>query len=113
QLPVGTGPFVYREYQRDRLIRYYSHPEYWEHQVNLDQLVFDITPNGTTRIAKLLTKECDVTPHPSATQSSVLRQRDDIELEQQDNLNVGYWAFNTERVPFNNPQVRRALAHAI
>ena len=63
QLPVGTGPFVYREYQRDPLIRYYSHPEYWEHQVNLDQLVFDITPNGTTRIAKLLTKECDVTPH--------------------------------------------------
>ena len=54
-----------------------------------------------------------MSPHTSATQSSVLRQRDDIELEQQDNLNVGYWAFNTERVPFNNPQVRRALAHAI
>ncbi len=113
QLPVGTGPFVYREYKRDRLIRYYSHPDYWEHQVNLDQLVFDITPNGTTRIVKLLTKECDVTPHPSATQLNVLRERSDIDLQQQDNLNIGYWAFNTERVPFNDPKVRRALAHAV
>ncbi|WP_105199137.1 ABC transporter substrate-binding protein [Pseudoalteromonas sp. T1lg10] len=113
QYPVGTGPFVYREFQRDRFIRYYSHPDYWEHQVNLDQLVFDITPNGTTRIVKLLTKECDVTPHPSATQLDVLRERSDIDVQQQDNLNIGYWAFNTERVPFNDPDVRRALAHAI
>lgn len=112
-LPVGTGPFFYRDYQRDHLVRYYSNPDYWEHQVNLDQLVFDITPNGTTRIAKLLTKECSMTPHPSASQLSVLEQRKDINLAEQDNLNVGYWAFNTERIPFNDPKVRRALAHAI
>lgn len=112
-LPVGTGPYMYRGFQRDRFVRYYRHPHYWQHEVALEQLVFDITPNGTTRIAKLLTKECDVTPHPNSLQLEVLNARDDIEVQEKSNLNVGYWAFNTERPPFNDPLVRKALAHAI
>jgi cationic peptide transport system substrate-binding protein len=75
--------------------------------------VYDITPNGTTRIAKMLTKECDVTAHPSSAQLSILAQRDDINVEKETNLNIGYWAFNTERAPFDDLRVRKALAHAI
>ncbi len=112
-LPVGSGPYLYRNYKRDSVLRLYKNPDYWKHPVALEQLVFDITPNGNTRIAKMLTKECDITPHPSNTQLSVLSERADIEVEKKTNLNVGYWAFNTERPPFNNPDVRRALAHAI
>ena len=111
--PVGTGPYKYREFLRDNLIRYYRHDDYWKHPVHLEQLVYDITTNGTSRIAKMLTKECDITAHPSATQLSVLEQRQDIEVEKAANLNIGYWAFNTEKPPFDNPQVRRALAHSI
>lgn len=113
QLPIGTGPYIYKEYRRDHLVRYYRNNDYWKHKVVLEQLVYDITPNGTTRIAKMLTKECDVTAHPSSTQLSILAQRDDIKVQKETNLNVGYWAFNTERPPFNDIRVRQALAHAI
>lgn len=113
QLPIGTGPYIYKEYRRDHLVRYYRNNDYWKHKVTLEQLVYDITPNGTTRIAKMLTKECDVTAHPSSTQLSILAQRDDIKVQKETNLNVGYWAFNTERPPFNDIRVRQALAHAI
>ena len=113
QLPIGTGPYIYKEYRRDHLVRYYRNNDYWKHKVILEQLVYDITPNGTTRIAKMLTKECDVTAHPSSTQLSILAQRDDIKVQKETNLNVGYWAFNTERPPFNDIRVRQALAHAI
>ena len=111
--PVGTGPYIYKEYRRDHLVRFYKNPVYWKHDVVLDQLVYDITPNGTTRIAKMLTKECDVTAHPSSAQLSILAQRDDINVEKETNLNIGYWAFNTERPPFDDIRVRQALAHAI
>lgn len=62
---------------------------------------------------KILTKECDVTAHPSSAQLSILAQRDDINVERETNLNIGYWAFNTERPPFDNLKVRQALVHAI
>ncbi|WP_209327064.1 ABC transporter substrate-binding protein [Pseudoalteromonas sp. PA2MD11] len=113
QYPVGTGPYVYKEYRRDRLIRYYRNPDYWKHPVALEQLVYDITPNGTTRVAKMLTKECDVTAHPSSAQLSILSQREDIKVQKEQNLNIGYWAFNTERPPFDDVRVRQALASAI
>lgn len=113
QYPVGTGPYIYKEYRRDHLVRYYRNPDYWKHPVILEQLVYDITPNGTTRIAKMLTKECDVTAHPSSAQLSILAQRDDIKVQKETNLNVGYWAFNTQRPPFDDLRVRQALAHAI
>jgi len=113
QYPIGTGPYIYKEYRRDHLVRFYRNPLYWKHDVALEQLVYDITTNGTTRIAKMLTKECDVTSHPSSAQLSILAQRDDINVEKETNLNIGYWAFNTERAPFDDIRVRRALAHAI
>ncbi|RRS07448.1 ABC transporter substrate-binding protein [Pseudoalteromonas sp. J010] len=113
QKPIGTGPYKYREFMRDNLIRYYRNEQYWKHPVYMKQLVYDITTNGTSRIAKMLTKECDITAHPSATQLTVLEQRKDIDVEKAANLNIGYWAFNTEKPPFNDPLVRKALAHSI
>ena len=113
KFPVGTGPYFFKEFKRDILVRYYRHPDYWHTLGKLDQLVFDITPNSTTRIAKMMTHECDVTAHPNATQLSILAQRDDINVQQITYLNVGYWAFNTRKAPFDDPRVRRALSHAI
>lgn len=113
QFPIGTGPYIYKEYKRDHFVRFYKNPLYWKHDVALEQLVYDITPNGTTRIAKMLTKECDITAHPSSAQLSLIAQRSDINIEKETNLNVGYWAFNTKRAPFNDLRVRQALTHAI
>ncbi len=111
--PIGTGPYKYKHFLRDNLIRYHRNEHYWKHPVPMQQLVFDITTNGTSRIAKMLTKECDITAHPSATQLSVLAARDDIRVDKAPNLNIGYWAFNTEKPPFDNLLVRKALAHSV
>ena len=62
--PVGTGPFRFREYQKDVLIRYYRHKEYWRGPAKPEQLVFDIVPNNARRMAKLFTHECDVVAFP-------------------------------------------------
>ncbi|WP_440053556.1 ABC transporter substrate-binding protein [Pseudoalteromonas sp. T1lg65] len=112
-IPIGTGPYKYRQFLRDNLIRYYRNELYWKHPVFMEQLVYDITAIGTSRIAKMLTKECDITAHPSATQLEVLEKRADINVEKAANLNIGYWAFNTEKAPFNDPIVRKALAHSV
>jgi cationic peptide transport system substrate-binding protein len=113
RFPVGTGPFKFREYKRDELIRYYRHDRYWKNNNNFQQLVFDITRSSPARMAKLLTHECDISAYPPPHQLSLLEARPDIKVSKATSLNVGFWAFNTTKAPFNKLLVRKALAHAI
>jgi cationic peptide transport system substrate-binding protein len=112
-MPIGTGPFKFREYQKDVLIRYYRHPTYWRAHGPLAQLVIDIVPDNTKRLAKLLTRECDVAPIPRLAELQMLTTRADFSVDQQTSMNVGFWAFNTQKPPFNQVKVRQALALAI
>lgn len=111
--PIGTGPFKFSEYKRDHYIRYVKHEKYWQHDSALQQIIFDITPDNSTRLAKLLTKECDVLGYPSASDVGFLRGRPEINMIESTSMNVSYWAFNTEVAPFNNPKVRQALSYAV
>ncbi|WP_299072609.1 ABC transporter substrate-binding protein [uncultured Paraglaciecola sp.] len=111
--PVGTGPYQLTSFRQDRYIRYAEHPEYWRQIPLTKKLIFDITPSSSLRLAKLLTNECDAIALPSHSELEVIRQQEDLVLDTQPGLNVGFWAFNTSKAPFDNPQVRRALGMAI
>lgn len=112
-IPIGTGPFKFDYYKRDHYIRYSAHEEYWKGPSELKQIIFDITPNNSTRMAKLLTGECDVFGYPSASDVGYLTGNDDIEIVESSSMNVSYWAFNTNVPPFDNPNVRKALSYAV
>ena len=113
QYPIGTGPFKFENYRKDHYIRYQRHQTYWGEQNNAERLIYDITPKSSLRLAKLMTGECDATAFPAQTELEIIRNRDDLLLAEKPGLNVGFWAFNTQRPPFDNPDVRRALAAAI
>lgn len=110
-LPIGTGPFKYKDYRNGSLIRFERHDSYWRRKVNIENLLFNISPDNTSRLTKLLTHECDVISYPIATQE--IASRPDLTLEQVTSFNVAYLAFNTKVPPFDNPLVRKAVAHAI
>ena len=110
---VGTGPFQLSQYVKNEYIRYKKHPVYWGPTVEIDQLVFDITPRSTSRIAKLITGDCSVSALPKAAELAVLAQHPDVLVDAKPGLNVSFWAFNTQNPPLDDVRVRRALAHAI
>ena len=65
QKPVGTGPFVFRDYQKDAIIRYDAHADFWNRKdVHIDKLVFAITPDAAVRMQKLTSGECQMTAFP-------------------------------------------------
>ncbi len=113
QQPVGTGPFRFLAYQKDAVIRYQAHPDYWDGKAPIDNLIFAITPDASVRYAKLKAGECHVMPYPNPADVQAMEQDPTIELLSQEGLNVGYLAFNVEKEPFGDPRVRRALNMAI
>lgn len=112
-LPIGTGPFRFKEYQKDVLIRYYRHKNYWRELAKPEQLVFDIVPNNARRMAKLFTHECDIVAFPRVAELGLISKRPDVDVQESTSMNIGFWAFNTEKPPFDNVKVRQALAYAI
>lgn len=110
-LPIGTGPFKLKDYRVGSLIRFYRHDDYWQEKAKIEQLVYDISPSKTTRLTKLLAKECDVSSYPIAHKK--ITERADLSLESITSLNVGYFGFNTRKAPFDNKLVRQAISLAI
>ena len=110
---VGTGPFQLVAYQKDAVIRYQAHPDYWAGKAAIDNLVFAITPDPSVRYQKLKAGECHVMPYPNPADLEAMASDPQVNLMQKEGLNVGYLAYNTKMAPFDKPEVRKALNMAI
>ena len=113
QQPIGTGPFMFVDYQKDSMIRYRANPDYWAGAPKIDNLVFAITPDPTVRIAKLRAGECQVTTLPPPAEIPALAKDPNIKLLHEEGQNIGYLGFNVEKKPLDDKRVRQALALAI
>jgi len=111
--PIGTGPYVFKSYQKDTLIRYTSNPAYFKTPPKVDNLVFSITPDASVRFQKLKAGECQFIAEPSPADLESISKISSIKLMEKEGLNVGYLAFNTEKKPFDNVLVREAIQYAL
>jgi dipeptide transport system substrate-binding protein len=113
QKPVGTGPFQFVAYQKDAVIRYQAFADYWGGKQPIDNLIFAITTDASVRLQKLKAGECHVMPYPAPADIADIKADANLNLMEQEGLNVGYLAYNTQMAPFDNPKVRKALNMAI
>ena len=122
QKPIGTGPFVFKSYQKDSNIRFTGNKDYWKpDDVRLDNLIFAITPNPSVRVQKLAKNECQVSYYPRPADLAALRADKNLNLPSQAGFNIGYLAYNTlpkikghdEANPMAQLKVRQALDMAI
>ncbi|NDJ57826.1 peptide ABC transporter substrate-binding protein SapA [Enterobacteriaceae bacterium 4M9] len=111
--PVGTGPFLLSEHRAGQYIRLARHEKFWRGVPRMPQVVIDLGSGGTGRLSRLLTGECDVLAWPAASQLTILRDDPRLRLSLRPGMNIAYLAFNTNKPPLNNPEVRHALALAI
>ncbi|MHC5225116.1 ABC transporter substrate-binding protein [Ignatzschineria sp. LJL83] len=112
-VPIGTGPFQFRTYEQDSRILYTKFNDYFGEPAKLDRLVFSITPDAAVRYAKLQKGECHVMPFPNLADIERMNQDSDIKVQESTGLNIGYLAFNTEKKPLDQLDVRKALSLAI
>ena len=111
--PVGTGPFVFRRYEKDAQIRYAAFEGYWRGKAQIDNLIFAITKDSAVRLQKLKAGECQMSVYPKPAEVEGLKKEPNIKLMSEKGLNIGYLSLNVKRKPFDNLDVRRAIAMAI
>ena len=114
QKPVGTGAFVFRDYQKDSTIRYDANPTFWNRkEVHIDKLVFSITPDAAVREQKLESGECQVTSFARPADIASAKKKPNLAVLSGVGFNVAYVGYNTTHKPLDNVLVRRALDMAI
>lgn len=112
--PVGTGPFMFKSWQRDSALTLERNPSYWQKGMPyLDEIVFRPIPDEDTRIASL--KSGDVDGVQSLRQSTIrqLRELGGVDTYEFLGNNSGSAIFNTSKPPLDDLRVRRALAYAL
>ncbi|EJM00719.1 dipeptide transport system substrate-binding protein [Pseudomonas sp. ADAK2 TE3594] len=122
QKPVGTGPFVFKSYQKDSNIRYTGNKDYWKpDDVKIDNLIFAITTDPSVRIQKLKKNECQITLFPRPADLQALKADPALKMPDQAGFNLGYIAYNVmdkvkgsnEPNPLADLRVRQALDMAV
>lgn len=112
--PVGTGPFIFKEWTRGTRIVVERNPDYWEEGLPyLDSVVFSDIAGAIIGVQRLITGEIDFIDSLSPKDVQQLEGNSDIKL---DPITVGRWysfQWQWDREPFNNPKLRKAIAHAI
>ena len=95
QKPIGTGPFVFKSYQKDSNIRYTGNKDYWKPEdVKIDNLIFAITTDPSVRMQKLKKNECQITIYPRPADLQSLKEDPNLKMPSQAGFNTGYIAYN-------------------
>jgi len=112
--PVGTGPFVLKEFKREKHVILERNANYWMGTPKIEKIRITQIRESSTVYAALKSGEIDVEILPRA------EYLDDFEKDPNLNLDRGgpklffeYFGFNNGRPPFNEKKIRRAVAHAI
>jgi dipeptide transport system substrate-binding protein len=111
--PVGTGPFLFQKYEKDSIVRFAGHTDYFLGISPLDKLVFVITPDATVRTQKIKTGECHMIAEPAPADYEQFVNDKNLKVTSKAGMNIGFLSFNIKKKPFDNLGVRKAVAHAL
>ena len=112
--PIGTGPFVFKSYQKDNMIRYVKNPDYWDKDnVHIDNLVFAITKDSAVRAQKIQAGECNVSAYPKTAEIEAAKKSGKVTVLDKPGFNLGYLGYNVKKGKLGDLKVREALDMAI
>lgn len=117
--PIGTGPYVFKEWKKGQYIVLERNPNYWEAgKPYLDSIIFRVIPDAASRAAALETGEVQYAPFTAVPLSDVPRLRNDPNLAVETRgyafqSHVFLIDFNLSSPVISDVRVRRAIAHAI
>jgi len=113
--PIGTGPFMLPDggWARGTEIVFEANPDYWGEAPAFNTLVFRWREDSTGRITELTSGNADYITNLAASDYATIEGDANLQLLVDENPNVFYLGINNRFEPFNNEQVRQAVAMGI
>jgi peptide/nickel transport system substrate-binding protein len=119
--PIGTGPFLFKEWVRGSHIELARNPNYFargkEGKPYIDRLVFRVIPDPSTRVLALRKGDVDFIPANSVPLEEAPDLRKDARIIVDPpgavRATTKFLYFNLRNTPLSNKTVRQAIAHAI
>ncbi|MBN1993165.1 MAG: ABC transporter substrate-binding protein [Anaerolineae bacterium] len=110
---VGTGPFKFVEWVEGDHITVAANKDYWGGPPTIDEIVFRVIPDDSARFLAL--KSGDIHGLEQATAEDIAAAEADPNLyvKARPALNTAYLAFHYKIKELQDPNVRKAIAHAI
>lgn len=112
--PVGTGPFVWREWNPGQSIILDKNPNYWqEGKPAVDSITWSVVPDASTRELMLLGGEIDINEEPDWSSFANLQKQDGVNAELFPSTYMRYMSMNENYEYFADVHVRRAIGYAV
>lgn len=114
QIMVGTGPFRFVNYIPNTEVTLERNPDYWDAPLPyLDELFIQIIPDNTARTTALVQGTVDLIEYAPVQDLPIFEEDETIEVTGNENTNIRYMGINVTREPFDQLEVRQAMAMAI
>lgn len=113
ELPVGSGPYRVRRWDRGRAIELEANPFYYGGKPALARIDLRETPDSTTELVQLKTGEIDGILHADVSQAAQLAAIAGHHVTNVPYIGAAIVMFQTKRSPLDDVRVRRAIAASI
>ncbi|QQS16651.1 MAG: hypothetical protein IPK86_00025 [Neisseriales bacterium] len=115
--PIGTGPFILKEYRKNQQIRCVANKNYWdqrpENQLKLDGLVMSIVPELAIHVKKLQAGELHVLGKLLPLDIPKFKKDPNFVVHQALSIDAWFIVYNTQKSFLRDKRVRQALDMAL
>ncbi len=111
--PVGTGPFVFKEWVKGDHITFTRNPDYWNKPLPyVDQVTYRPIPNEESRQATLVAGGININENPGPKSIVEAQKNASLRAIKTEGLGTVFIMMNTKTGPTADVRVRRAIAFA-
>lgn len=108
-LPVGAGPFKYKEWIRGQKVVMVPNPYYFRGQPKLKEIDFEIIPNRDTILSELQAHELDMWTNVPGSYYDRVKSLPGFNVLSVDGYSWAHLDFNTSHPALADPAVRKAI----
>jgi ABC-type transport system substrate-binding protein len=111
--PIGTGPYRLEAWNRGENVTLQRFDDYWGEPALAQTAIFRWSQEGPQKLIELQAGTVDGIDAPAPDDLETIENDPNLQLVPREAFNVFYVGFNNTYPPFDNEQVRQAVAMAI